>query len=73
MKVQLKHSLKEDFDSLKYQTESDIKVAVEDLNQTIVSQNRFMSDIRVTQCELENYIEKYLPYNCQVETLKMLN
>ena len=32
-----------------------------------------MSDIKKAQNDMENYIEKYLPYNCQIDVIKMLN
>lgn len=38
-----------------------------------MTQNRFLSDLRKQQIDLENYIEKYLPYNTMVEVFKMLN
>ncbi len=32
-----------------------------------------MSDLKKSQIEIENYIEKYLPYNSMVDVIKMLN
>ena len=38
----------------------------------MLNQNRHLSDISKHQLELDNYIDKYLPYNSLVDVLHML-
>ena len=46
---------------------------LKNVDDSVINQNRFLSDLRKAQIDLENYLEKYQPYNTMVEVIKMLN
>ena len=60
----MKRQAMKEIEDIRQVLESDIKQKMDEVSEAMMNQNRFMSDLRVTQCEIENYMEKYLPYNC---------
>ena len=64
--------LDEKFEKFKYEMETRVQDKFREIDLSVLNQNRYLSDINKHQLELENYIEKYLPYNSLVDVLHML-
>ena len=72
MNLDNKHALTQSFETFKYALEGTIKSKLAELDLGMLNQNRHLSDISKHQLELDNYIDKYLPYNSLVDVLHML-
>ena len=53
--------------------EEELRARAKNLDQNMMANNRFLSDIQKNQFEMETYIDKYMPYNFMVKVFSMLN
>lgn len=72
MNLDNKHALTQSFETFKNALEGTIKLKLNEIDLGMLNQNRHLSDISKHQLELDNYIDKYLPYNSLVDVLHML-